>query len=83
MSEVYHRYLDDYGDSLGSTSGTWMTTVKSEVYQWYVNKYVQSLKSTSGIRMTIAIVRGLPVVYGWLWINPKVYHSIWMTIGYV
>ena len=37
---VYPRYLDDYGDSLGSTSGTWTTTVKSQVYQWYVNKYM-------------------------------------------
>ena len=45
-----------------STSGIWMTTVKSLVFQWYMDDYRDSLRSTSGFWITIDKVRGLPVV---------------------
>ena len=36
-----------------STSGIWLTKVKSMVYQWYLDDYLDSLKSTRGFWMTI------------------------------
>ena len=39
-----------------STSGNWMTIVKSKVYQWYLDDNRDRLRSTSGIWMTIGKV---------------------------
>ena len=66
-SYVYQWYLDDYKDSLRSTSGVWMTIgkiyglpvvsvclkMKSYVYQWFLDDCRDSQRSTSGIWMTI------------------------------
>ena len=39
-----------------STSGIWMTKVKSMVFIWYLDDYRNSLKSTRGTLVTIGNV---------------------------
>ena len=38
-----------------STSGIWMTKVKSMVFRWYLDDYRDSLKSAGGFWITIEI----------------------------
>ena len=55
-SRLYQWYLDDYRDSLRSTSGSWMKIVKSYVNQLHLDDNRDGLRSISGIWMTIGKV---------------------------